>query len=188
MLTIYLTNKLFTPFNAHSFSLNAFSPHDPLAILAIVAFGISIFASYPLTFINLRNRFIEQAQQLSVDSNSLSSPVRRLIKQLKLDSQKVMTFFLLSIIGALAMVCRDIGKVGSFAGSLFGSSMMFIFPPMMYLSFVYRNYHGSGDDAASHIARREGYPLAKVLLNIVLLAGGIGITSFGTINNIRSWF
>ncbi len=55
--TIVLGVRLFGARSA-SFALNSFHPEDPLARLALGAFGTSVLASYPLIFLAMRNWFI----------------------------------------------------------------------------------------------------------------------------------
>jgi hypothetical protein len=72
------------------------------------------------------------------------------------------------------VVWKDIGKVGSVAGAVFGSSMMFIFPPIMYIGALRKK------GLAANIGNRHG----KIALNIVLLIAGIIVGLMGTVNSL----
>jgi hypothetical protein len=161
-LTIFLAIALFGPHSA-SFALNNFSPKDPIAVMAFLAFGTSVLASFPLIFLNMRNFFIKQAQHFNLPA---------------IASVKRMTAVLLTLIGAVASICTDIGKVGAVAGAIFGSSMMFIFPPIMYLGALRKEAEKS-----KHRPSR-----GLVLLNIALLCAGLGVGSMGAINSLKALF
>ena len=141
--------------NCASFALNSFSPKDPIATIARVAFGTSVLASFPLIFLSMRNFFV---------ASYFGDPPRKGVKRI--------STILLIIICSLATQFRDIGVVGALAGAILGSSMMFIFPPIMYLR-----------------ALREHKMLTpvKVALNMLLIALGAGLGLIGTFNNLRPY-
>eukprot|EP01038_Epipyxis_sp_PR26KG_P012274 gene12274-16460_t len=102
--TIILATKLFGKFSA-PFALNSFSPSDPLALVSLLAFGMSVLASTPLMFLTARNWFIQQSAK--------TIPA--------ISDVKPMTAIVLFLISALASKLTDIGKVGSVAGAMFGT-------------------------------------------------------------------
>jgi len=158
--TALLTLALFGA-RAPVFALNGFSSADGLATLARIAFGTSVLASFPLIFFTMRNWFVTQATK--------HVPV--------LGNVKSMTIVLLSLIGLVATRCDDIGLVGSIAGGVFGSSMMFIFPPLIYIATLLRR---SKDE------KNRKLPITVIAVNSILLVMGSCLGAFGTFNSILS--
>jgi amino acid permease len=161
IVTMALGVKLFGA-NAQSFLLNNFAASDPLATIARIAFGSSVLASYPLIFLNMRNWFVALAGE----------------KFSKFAGRKQVTFALLALISTLAVFFKDIGVVGSLAGGILGSSVMFIFPPIMYIRAFQRRAAASGEKAS----------VVKVGVNVFLLIMGSLLAGFSTYNNIRNAF
>jgi hypothetical protein len=155
--TMALGLHLFGPHSA-SFALNSFSPKDPLGTVARVAFGSSVLAGFPLIFLSMRNWFVSQAQQHFKILGDI----------------KPMALVLLGFIGLLASKVTDIGIVGSIAGGILGSSMMFVFPPIMYIRALQKH------------AQRNGLPQPKktILINVILMIAGAALGLSGTINSI----
>lgn len=156
--TMYLGLSLFGAQSA-SFALNSFSTKDPLGIFARLAFGTSVLASFPLIFLTSRNWLTSLA--------ATHAPRLRMSE---------VTALLLALIAALTSKFTDIGAVGSVAGALFGSSMMFVFPPIMYMRALYL-------DAIRRSAR---VPMGKIVVNAVLLGLGAAMGGFGTLNSIKA--
>ena len=159
--TIYLGVKLFGS-NSASFALNSFHPSDPLALLALGAFGTSVLASYPLIFLNMRNWFMGQA------AKSKSKAVNFFGNRFS------MTALLLSFIGGVTSVVTDIGVVGSLSGAILGSMMIFIFPPIIYIRALQKQQKSKGDFRL------------KIAINSVLLGCGSLLAMFGAGNVIAS--
>jgi len=157
MGTMILGLHLFGPLSA-SFALNSFSINDPLGMVARVAFGSSVLASFPLIFLNMRNYFAAS-----------------IFPSLKSDQ---ITALLLGLIALLTSVVTDIGVVGSIAGALFGSSMMFIFPPLMYMGALRKS------DKTKPMPRLR----TKLAINTVLLICGTALGGFGTFNSVKAAF
>ena len=134
-----------------SFALNTFSSLDPLGTLARFAFGTSVLASFPLIFLSMRNWFVNQAVQ----------------RVPKIGGIKRVSSLLLILISFLASRFTDIGVVGSVAGGILGSSMMFVFPPIMYIRALQKKAALEGERA----------PRFVIILNSVLmvLGGLLGI-------------
>lgn len=159
--TVALAMALFGK-NSYSFALNNFVARDPIGLISRIAFGTSVLASYPLIFLAMRNWF---AQQFSKISPSLGGI-------------KKVSAVLLMLICFLTTKVSDIGIVGSIAGGIFGSSMMFVFPPLMYIGALKKQ---SKD-------QNKPLPMGKIILNVLLMiaGGSLGIT--GTANTIKSIF
>ena len=151
--TVALGLTLFGPKSA-SFALNSFSPKDPLGVIARFAFGTSVLASFPLIFLSMRNWFVNQAVQ----------------KIPKLGGIKRISTLLLMLIALLASRLNDIGVVGSVAGGILGSSMMFVFPPIMYIRALQKKAITDGEPA----------PRFVILLNSVLMVCGGLLGLIGT--------
>eukprot|EP01036_Dinobryon_divergens_P031449 gene31449-40847_t len=163
--TIFLALTLFGPGSA-SFALNSFSPKDPLAVFSLLAFGTSVLASFPLMFLAMRSWFISKAGQ------SKSSIIR------SVGTIPSMSALLLTCIGVLASKIKDIGKVGSLSGAVFGSAMMFVFPPIMYIRALQRfPERNSGSSTKIQL---------KILINVLLLLSGMSLGLLGTYNTVLS--
>ena len=156
--TMWLGLNLFGPYSA-SFALNSFSINDPLGIVARVAFGSSVLASFPLIFLNARNWF-----------TTLASTVAP-----RFAGTEQVTAVLLTLIALMTSAVSDIGVVGSIAGAVFGSSMMFIFPPIMYMRALLQDAQKRGEKVA----------VSKIVLNSVLLVCGGILGGFGTWNSVK---
>ena len=137
--------------NSASFALNSFSPKDPLGTLARFAFGTSVLASFPLIFLSMRNWFVNQAVQ----------------RVPKIGGIRRVSSILLLLISFLASKFTDIGVVGSVAGGILGSSMMFVFPPIMYIRALQKKALIDGEPA----------PRFVIILNSILmvLGGTLGV-------------
>jgi len=157
--TIALAMSLFGK-HSYSFALNNFVARDPLGLIARIAFGTSVLASYPLIFLAMRNWFVQQFTKIA--------PAIAEIKKV--------SALLLLFICFLTTKVSDIGVVGSIAGGIFGSSMMFVFPPLMYIGALKRQAKD----------QNKPLPMVKIILNVLLMiaGGSLGIT--GTANTIKS--
>lgn len=147
--------------DSKSFLLNNLAAADPLAIVARLAFGASVLASFPLIFMVMRNWFISQAKK--------TVPI--------LGDIKSMTALLLGSIGLLTTKFTDIGFVGSVSGATLGVSMAFIFPSIMYLRTLWKESKKTGTKL----------PVFTVAMNIILLLGGLTLSVFGTFNSLFSF-
>ena len=105
--TIALAMALFGS-KSHSFALNSFAASDPLALVARLAFGTSVLASYPLVFLAMRDWFVRQAQRLLAENKAISN--RYSIAALLLGGICLMT-----------SKVSDIGVVASLSGGILGT-------------------------------------------------------------------
>ena len=145
--------------NSKSFALNSFSIYDPLGLFSRIAFGFSVLASFPLIFLSIRSTFLLQAKKYYQPLNSI----------------KKMTFLLLFIISLLASKFTDIGIIGSIAGAILGTSMMLIFPPIMYTGALIQQANKNG----------TRIPMIQIFMNGVMTIGGICLGLLGVINSIQ---
>lgn len=99
--------------NSQGLILNNYSSSDPLAIAARVSIGLALITGFPFVFTALREGILDMFK----------------IKDKKRDDAFMpFTVTLLTLISILAINLTDVGFVVSFAGALFGSSLMFIIP------------------------------------------------------------
>lgn len=171
--TIILTRKLFG-LHALSFALNSFSPQDPIALVSFLAFGTSVLASFPLVFLNMRNWFISQAEQ------------SKALTKIGVSNIKAMSAILLTFISGIACLCNDIGVVGSLAGAIFGSSMMFIFPPIMYIGALLQRERRKQSEGNPFDRKMTLGTKMTVAINSVLLLAGLLVGGMGTYNSLLS--
>ena len=157
IVTMALGLKLFGA-QTQSFVLNNFAANDPLATIARIAFGSSVLASFPLIFLSMRNWFISQAAKRAPG----------------LAGRRQITLSLLAFISFLAVFFTDIDLVGSLAGGILGSSVMFIFPPIMYIRALLKQ--------ASNNETKP--PYLTIGLNALFMIMGGCLAVFGTYNNL----
>eukprot|EP01042_Synura_sphagnicola_P001065 gene1065-1201_t len=147
------------------FLLNNMSPLDPLGTLARVCFASSVLASYPLIFFNMRNWITSKVNLFysKYGPKNNASPVKSI-------SVGQVSAALLGAICFLATKFTDISFVGSLAGAIFGSNMMFIFPPLMYIRALQKK------------AKENNCPinLVTVTANSLLLLAGAALGIIGT--------
>ena len=147
--------------DSQSFILNNLSSRDPLAFVARLAFGSSVLGSFPLIFIGMRNWFVEKWGERGGRGGYI----------------KRVTCLLLLVISTLTTQFKDIGFVGSLSGAMFGVTMAFVFPTIIYLKTL------------SMEAKKKQLPIpvAKVILNCILLMMGVFLSGIGTYNSIASY-
>ena len=159
IVTMSLGVKLFGA-KSQSFILNNFAANDPLATIARIAFGSSVLASFPLIFLSMRNWFVALAGR----------------KFSKMSGRKPISVALLAFISILAVFFKDIGVVGSLAGGILGSSVMFIFPPIMYIRALQKRAR----------TNQKGSGMVKIVINgFLMMLGGL-LAGFGTYCNCVS--
>ena len=147
--------------DSQSFILNNLSSRDPLAFIARLAFGGSVLGSFPLIFIGMRNWFVQKWGERNGNGGYI----------------KRVTCLLLLLISALTTQFRDIGFVGSLSGAMFGVTMAFVFPAIIYLRTLFITAR----------KQQQPVPLMKVAANCILLVMGIFLSSIGTYNSIASY-
>jgi len=107
----------FLTFGSHSSGLilNNYSTKDGLMSLSRIAVAISLIFSYPLAFVGARDGFLDL---LKIKGTA--------------KSQNTLTVVLLSAITFLALIAPDVSFVMAFAGAIFGNSLIYIFPALMF--------------------------------------------------------
>jgi hypothetical protein len=109
---------------------------------------------------------------------------------------KSITALLLCVISAATSVCTDIGVVGALSGGILGTSMMYIFPPIMYLGALRKQTKSAikhvtivkadGTTEEFFYSQNSAKRRMVSVLNSVLLLCGVGVGVFGTISSIKS--
>lgn len=105
------------------FVLNNYASSDPLAALARLAIGIALVTGYPFTFSALREGVLDVLKAKGPQRDAALRPV---------------TFGLLGLVTALALVLKDVGFVMSMSGATFGCGVLFIVPCIMNIQNLAR--------------------------------------------------
>ena len=113
--------------------LSNYSTKDVLVSLSRFAVGLSLIFSYPLLFVGLREGIVDLINQITplLRSNK-TTPQKQLVLTDK-QSNRV-TVGMVSLITMLALKITDLTFVASMSGALLGTSLIFIFPPLMFRS------------------------------------------------------
>ena len=124
--------------------LNNYSTNDILISISRFCVGISLIFSYPLLFVGLKSGTIDLINQMkSIIPQIFSSSQKKNKQQQEKPQQLVvtiqqkhsnnkLTILLLSIITLLATHITDLTFVASMSGALLGTSLIFIFPTIMF--------------------------------------------------------
>jgi amino acid permease len=147
---------------AKPFLLNNLSSNDSLALVARLAFGASVLASFPLIFLVMRNWFV------SIAKKSIAP---------QLGGTRRMTVVLLFATAILSSKFTDVSFVGSLAGATLGTSMAFIFPSLIYIRTLLLHAKQTGTKAS----------LLRIIFNSILLFFGLSLSFIGTFNSIFSF-
>jgi sodium-coupled neutral amino acid transporter 11 len=159
--SLYLGIAAFGP-ACKPYLISNLSPADPLASIARVAIASSILASTPLMFMNVRNWLVGIAKK----------------RLPAVGGVKRMAALLVLTMGALATRLTDIGKIGSVAGAIFGTNMMFTFPPIMYARALQQD------------ATRTGKPLRRWVVGVhgLLALCGAALSAVAAYHSILQCF
>lgn len=142
--------------------LNNLSAQDPLSAVARLSIAASILASTPLMFMNVRNNLITIAKK--------RMPI--------LGGLRPMTAFLVLGMGAMASKLTDISVIGSIAGGILGTNMMYTLPPVMYLRALQKQAHATGKKVS---------PLKSLMLGTMAACGAF-VSAVGTYNSVKTLF
>ncbi|OEU11679.1 hypothetical protein FRACYDRAFT_138697, partial [Fragilariopsis cylindrus CCMP1102] len=99
--------------------LNNYSTNDILISISRFCVGLSLIFSYPLLFVGLKSGTIDLINQLKITNQQKHSNSK-------------LTVLLLSSITLLATHITDLTFVASMSGALLGTSLIFIFPTIMF--------------------------------------------------------
>ena len=124
--------------------LNNYSTNDILISISRFCVGISLIFSYPLLFVGLKSGTIDLINQIKSVISQISSSLQKKNKQQQEKTQQLvvtnqqkhsnnkLTVLLLSSITLLATHITDLTFVASMSGALLGTSLIFIFPTIMF--------------------------------------------------------
>lgn len=111
--------------------LSNYSTKDILISLSRFAVGLSLIFSYPLLFVGLRDGIIDLINQISPLLSKTKSEKPLVLTQ---SQSNLFTAGLVSLITILALKITDLTFVASMSGALLGTSLIFIFPTLMFRS------------------------------------------------------
>lgn len=133
--------------NSAGFILNNYATTDGLMSVARAAITFSILCTYPLLFSALREGALELAAPALERFGEGCQASRA-------TSQRA-TVVLISCITAVALVLRNLGRVAGISGGLFASSVMYIFPAIVFLAATKKQLEASLHTPAATGIRRE---------------------------------
>mmetsp|Transcript_35814 Transcript_35814/g.106890 ORF Transcript_35814/g.106890 Transcript_35814/m.106890 type:complete len:534 (-) Transcript_35814:494-2095(-) len=134
--------------------LNNYSTRDALVGFSRFAVALSLVFSYPLLFVGARDGFLDLAKVSESDRTDAL--------------QNKVTLSLLGIITALATRLRDLTFVSSISGAVFGTALIFVFPPLMLRNMV----KNMGDEASRALKIEK--KMAKFTAALGVVVGIIG--------------
>jgi amino acid permease len=125
--------------------LTNYSTRDVLVTLSRFAVGLSLIFSYPLLFAGLRDGIVDLINQVSPFLVRKDTPTTAAAttKPFVLTDQQSdrLTVGIMSLITILALKITDLTFVASMSGALLGTSLIFIFPPLMFRSALATKRH-----------------------------------------------
>jgi amino acid permease len=104
--------------NCNGYILNNYSTNDPLATFCRVAIAFSVLFTYPIVFVGFRDGVLDvlELPHRMQTANNLN----------------VLTVVLLTVITALAAMCRDLGFINAVGGGTLATAIVFVFPTLMF--------------------------------------------------------
>ena len=114
--------------------LSNYSTKDILLSLSRFAVGLSLIFSYPLLFVGLRDGIIDLINQISPLLSKKNKTQQQKPLVLTQSQSNRVTVGLISFITVLALKITDLAFVASMSGALLGTSLIFIFPTLMFRS------------------------------------------------------
>lgn len=139
---------------ANGLILNNYSTKDLLISLSRFAVAVSLVFSYPLLFVGTRDGVFDMAK----------IPEEKRTPSL----QNKVTFGLLGLITAMAFKLTDLSFVSSMTGATFGTSLIFIYPTMMFRACIAK----MGDKASKSLKRERS--VAGFIAAVGVVVGIIG--------------
>lgn len=128
--------------NSAGFILDNYSYRDPLATISRFGIALSVIFAYPLLFQGGRDGMWDllgqherqQQQEANLSSSSSSSTPSSFVSSNI--GRKATTIVLLSIVTSLAIFVNDLTFVLSFGGATLSTTIIYIFPPLMFQALV----------------------------------------------------
>lgn len=141
----------FLTFGGHATGmiLNNYATGDALISVARAAISFSCLCTYPLLFSPLREGMLEM-----LGASKVQSAYDEQCATATALSQRV-TIFLMAAITSIALAVHDLGRVAALGGGIFGSLLIFVFPPMIFLAATGKNALEPPSTAAARRARAE---------------------------------
>jgi amino acid permease len=147
----YLTfGKYALPMVLHNYSYS-----DKLINIARMMVSVSLLTSYPMCFVGLREGLLDILKIKSRSSRTID----------------IATSFLLTFIGTMSMVVKDLGAVWSIGGATYGTALTIYIPQAMFLAHALKNKD----------EHRKEVPLAAITGIL-----GVGISIVGTYRAITN--
>ena len=120
--------------NSLGFILDNYSYRDPLATIARFGVAISVIFAYPLLFHGGRDGLLALLKpKQSSTSSATTTTTTPTVSQLE---SNVVTVGLLSFVTVLAIYVNNLTFVLSFSGATMSTLIIYIFPPIMFISLV----------------------------------------------------
>jgi sodium-coupled neutral amino acid transporter 11 len=149
--------------------LNSYATSDPLAFLARIGICSSVLFSYPLIFVGLRDG---------------------VLNLLKLDGSKnrvhvISTVLLLCFMNGISLVLKNLGLVVAVGGAVLGSSLVYIFPAMMFIKATClkkKEFEAQGKKLPAMRMKEmyANYGLVGLGITLAVLGVKMSLKSFGS--------
>lgn len=153
--------------------LSNYSTNDVLMSLSRFAVAISLIFSYPLLFVGLRDGIVDLVNEISPifsqKKDNATSPKKLVLTNKQSDR---LTLGLVSVLTILALKITSITFVSSIAGALLGTSLIFIFPPLMFRSALTMESERS-NKSFTRLQRFER-SLCSVIIGLGVFIMGVG--------------
>jgi len=153
--------------------LSNYSTNDILISLSRFAVGLSLIFSYPLLFVGLRDGIVDLTNHVgplfSREKDNETPP-----KKLKLTDRQSdrLSVGLVSAITIIALKISNITLVSSMSGAVLGTSLIFIFPPLMFRSALKMESERT-NTPFSRIQRIER-SLCSIIVGLGVFIAGVG--------------
>jgi amino acid permease len=128
LLYMITMTAAFETFGTHcdAVILTNYSSNDPLMNMARLGLGLSIIASFPISFSGLREAVIALLKRGSEKESDWDMILR----------QDVLSMCMLALITCLALVMSDTGAVVELVGGVCGNMIIFIVPFSLYAASI----------------------------------------------------
>lgn len=142
------------------FILNNYSTEDELMDAARAAISFSILCTYPLLFSSLREGVLEvvATEDDRCEGGFTDAITRRA------------TVMLIMAVTGLALMVRNLGSVAAISGGIFGSTVIYIFPAIIFLAVSKKQLQASPSASVARGIRIERFACRCLLALGVILA------------------